>query len=138
MTDSYWAMYRYTDPIAKALTEHFGADFSIYNTGGGCICLHAEFEAGLYVLVGSAADGPLLTFDETKGEEYGGGFGAGIYSTETGQSLSDFTDYTATTPKQVIACVRRALDNVFRYHDGTYVSAQIGLDGIESETKYKS
>lgn len=106
-----WEQYRYTDPIAAALTAEFGTTFGLYNTGGGCICLEAKLEGGIYVLIGSAVDGPLL-YESERGIPFGGGFGAGVYddgAAWTGESRSYAVDHRAETAADVIDLVKRAL-----------------------------
>ena len=110
MTD--WDAYSYTDPVAHALTEALGTTVELCNTGGGCICLHAVLEGGIYILVGSGVDGPLLRAAERVLDPYGGGYGVGVYGEDscyTGETLAYACDDQATTGEQVVALAQRAL-----------------------------
>lgn len=107
-----WHNYRYTDPVAEALSKALGATVELYNTGGGCICLHATLEGGIYILVGSGVDGPLLYEEERTGVPFGGGYGVGVYNESAawdGRTLAYACDEQATTGEQVVDLARRAL-----------------------------
>lgn len=134
----YWESYRYTDPVAEKLTAEFGAPFELQNTGGGCICLHADLEGGMYILVGCAVDGPLLHDDERSQFAYQGGYGVGLYGAEGGGTLSHAIDYRATTPDDVVALVQRVLDMAPRdnRNPDKYVSWTRHDDGTISTKEY--
>jgi len=121
---TYWESYRYTDPIAAALTDEFGTEFSLYNTGGGCICLEAKLEGGMYVLVGNGVDGPLWDSDEDRWDSvpHHGGYGVGIYREESGDTLANASDHAAETGADVIALVRRAIGLIASGTDDEYAS----------------
>jgi hypothetical protein len=119
---TYWESYRYTDPIAAALTDEFGTEFSLYNTGGGCICLEAKLEGGMYVLVGSGIDGPLFDGEYRAAVAHGGGYGVGIYREESGDTLANASDHAAETGADVIALVRRAIGLIASGTDDEYAS----------------
>lgn len=109
---TYWDAYRYTDPVAQTLAAALGTTVELYNTGGGCICLHATLEGGIYILVGSGVDGPLWGEDERVDVPYGGGYGVGVYSEEsayTGETLAYARDDQATTGEQVVELAKLAL-----------------------------
>ena len=106
---THWESYSYTKPIMQALTAEFGTAFDLYNTGGGCICMHAILEGGMYVLVGSGIDGPLWDGEDREGVPYGGGYGVGIYREESGDTLAHAQDHRAETGTDVIDLVKRAI-----------------------------
>lgn len=109
---SYWDQYRYTDPVAQALTAALGTTVELYNTGGGCICLHAQLEGGIYILVGSGVDGPLWSESERADVPFGGGYGVGVYNESAswdGRTLAYACDDRATTGAEVVDLVSRAL-----------------------------
>lgn len=133
-----WDAYRYTDPIAEACTEAFGTRFELYNTGGGCICLHAVFEGGIYVLIGCAVDGPLLRDREREGIPFAGGFGVGVYddgAAWTGLSRAYAVDYQAENPYEVIDLVKRALDMSAKFDGDSYVQWSRLEDGTVVERR---
>lgn len=138
-----WEHYRYTDPIAEALTKEFGTDFALENTGGGCVCLQADLEGGIYLLVGCAVDGPLLYEEEREHYAHGGGYGVGVYDSEdsaySGATLAHAIDYQAETAGEVIDLVKRALSMIpgTRTPD-TYVSWERDLEGNESQKIYRN
>lgn len=109
---TYWNGYRYTDPIAQALTKEHGTEVDLYNTGGGCICLRGQLEGGIYILVGSGFDGPLLYEEERADVPFGGGYGVGVYNENAawdGRTLAYACDDRATTGEEVVGLARRAL-----------------------------
>lgn len=125
---TYWEQFAYTLPIAAELTNQFGAPFTLYNTGGGCICLEATLEGGVYVLVGCACGDPLHGDDSGKS-----GYGVGVYETETGYALASASDYSATTGTLVADLTRKALSLVNRHTESHYVMWQRYTDGTETE-----
>lgn len=131
---THWDSYSYTEPIAAALTAEFGTEFDLYNTGGGCICLHAMLEGGMYVLIGSGIDGPLWDSDEREGVPYGGGYGVGIYREESGDTLAHAQDHRAETGAVVIDLVKRAIGLIASGTDDLYpcwISAGDGTVTLE-------
>ena len=138
-----WEHYRYTNPIAEALTAEFGTSFALMNTGGGCICLQADLEGGIYLLIGCAVDGPLLHDDERQHYAHGGGYGVGVYDTEdspySGGTLAYAVDYQAENAGDVIALVKRALSMMpgSRTPD-SYVMRERDVDGNVSEKIYRN
>jgi hypothetical protein len=106
---THWASYSYTEPIMQALTAEFGTEFDLYNTGGGCICMHAMLEGGMYVLIGSGIDGPLWDGEDRENWPHGGGYGVGIYREESGDTLAHAQDHAAETGEDVIDLVKRAI-----------------------------
>lgn len=109
---TYWDNYRYTDPVAQALAAALGAEVELYNTGGGCICLYAQLEGGIYILVGSGVDGPLMYESERADVPFGGGYGIGVYNESDsweGRTLAYARDDRATTGAEVVDLARRAL-----------------------------
>lgn len=129
---TYWESYSYTDPIAQALTSEFGTTFGLYNTGGGCICLHAILEGGMYVLVGNGVDGPLWDSDDDRwgSVPHHGGYGVGIYREESGDTLAHAEDHRAETGGDVIALVRRAIGLIASGTDDEYACWTRTVDGV--------
>lgn len=117
---TYWDSYSYADPIAEALTTEFGTAFGLYNTGGGCICLHGVLEGGMYVLVGSGIDGPLWDNEDRATVPHGGGYGVGIYREESGDTLAHAQDHRAETGGDVIDLVKRAIGLIASGTDDQY------------------
>lgn len=129
--EQYWNQYRYTDPIAEELTRQFGAPFTLYNTGGGCICLEASLEGGVYVLVGCACGEPLHSHSGGRH-----GYGVGVYETDTGYTLAHAADYNATTGPLVAELTRKALSLVNQHTNDHYVLWQRYTDGTETEEQW--
>lgn len=143
---AYWAQYDYTRPIAEALQATFHIGFSNENTGGGCICLSSDgnLENGVYVLIGSALDGPLLTSDERAHYEaergHPDGYGVGIYDAEDGYSRAMAVDWKAQTPDEVAELVKRALSLLSEFDptDDTYTVWTRGADGLERRERFRA
>ena len=136
---AYWAQYDYTRPIAEHLSKVFGVTFAAENTGGGCICIASEpMEGGLYILVGSAFDGPLLTAQERADylarNGYPDGYGVGVYDEQEGYSKASAVDWKAQTPEQVAELARRALGLVAQATDSTYPEWVRSADGSVSDS----
>ena len=127
---TYWESYAYTDPIAEALTAEFGTEFGLYNTGGGCLCLHATLEGGMYVLIGSGIDGPLWDNEDRATVPHGGGYGVGIYREESGDTLAHAQDHRAETGGDVIVLVRRAIGLIASSTDEQYACWTRTVDGV--------
>ena len=115
-----WDAYRYTDPLSEALAAALGTTVELYNTGGGCICLHATLEGGIYILVGSGTDGPLLRACERVMSPHGGGYGVGVYDTDSGDTRAYACDEQATTGEQVVELAQRALTMASKKAGGYY------------------
>jgi hypothetical protein len=137
----YWDQYDYARPIAAHLSEVFGVKFGSENTGGGCICIahDGELEGGVYLLVGSAWDGPLLTAAERADyqarEGHPDGYGVGIYDADSGHGVASAIDWQAQTPEQVGELARRALDMAAQHRGGdTYPEWVRAVDGTVSES----
>jgi hypothetical protein len=134
---SYWKQYAYTYAAAEALTRAFGVGFGNENTGGGCICITnaTQLEGGLWVYVGSASDGPLLTAAERQAfrarRGYDDGYGVSICD-DDGYAVAHATDLLADTPDDVVALVKRALSLVPGATATEMLAYHRGRDGAET------
>jgi len=129
----FWDQYRYTEPLAAELSAAFGVEFALQHTGGGCVSVQADFDEDTQVLVGSAADGPLLGQGERSGLPFQGGFRVGVSEAKSGFALSDAVDHTAVSPDDVIVLLKTALELVARHTDDTRVVWTRDIDGVVSE-----
>lgn len=132
----FWDNYRYTDPVAAALEAAFGVKFYLENTGGGCVCLHGDIDADTYILVGSAADGPLLRDEERSDFPFHGGWHIGVYEDVSGYTLGDAYDYTAMSADEVVLLAKTALELVPRHTDDTRVVWQRDAAGDVTEERW--
>jgi hypothetical protein len=129
----FWDGYRYTEPLAAALSAAFGVEFALQYTGGGCVSVQADLDEDTQVLVGSAVDGPLLREAERLALPFQGGFQIGIQEARSGFALADAVDYTATSPDEVVVLLKTALELVARHTEDTRVVWTRDVDGVVSE-----
>ncbi len=129
----FWDQYSYTNLVAAALSAAFGVPFLLEHTGGGCVVLRADIADDIYIYVGSAADGPLLTASERSQFAFNGGWHIGVYESAGDFPLADAYDYTAVSPDEVIVLIKTAVELVPRCTEAARVVWKRDLNGVASE-----
>lgn len=67
--------------LTSALTAEFGTDFSVINSGGGCMLIVATLENRDEVMIGDYIES-LSSMEQRRSGEYDTGYGVGIYPAE--------------------------------------------------------
>lgn len=125
MSDRFWAWFNAFSapyrPLMTHLSAHFGAEFAMFHSGGGCCAIQATFE-GYGLLITDAED--TLSWHDERDEQTG--YGVGVYRLETyehqGQQYTEFGSEAigwassphAGTAEKLIRLIELALDSVNR------------------------